>query len=330
MSEIIGRQIECGVGVEETRGTPQGTAEKWFKKVAATVVERAEKAHDPSTRNRIEDSCGTRVVRKWIEGELNGNVHADPFGYFLYNIFGAVSSSNVTGSVYSHTFTLAQSIQHASLSLFAKDGSAQQLVYDTAMINTLSIEAAVGDYVKFTASFMAADATDNSDTPSYANTDYDFIGRDVTVKIADTEAGLSGATALEAKEISLSLDAGLIANHVLGSNTPEDIYNAKMSIEGTIRLPFTGETYKDLYLGDTYKYMSIAIVGEADIGSGNYPTLTFTLYRVQVTDWNRSDESDALSEETIAFKAFYNASDAKAIQAVLKNLTAEYDSPISA
>lgn len=321
--EIIGKEIECGLAIESSRGTAITTAQKWFRKVVANIVERAEHAVDDTVRGKIEDAEGRRVVQKYIEGELEGIVHADAIGYLLSNIYGVVVSTNVTGSIYSHVFNLGQNIQHPSLTVFAKDGSVQQLVYDNAMVNKLEISASLDDYVRFTASFLAAEATDNSDTPSY-DTEYDFIARDITVKMADSEAGLSGATAMKVKDINISWDQGLIRDHVVGSYVPDDVYNSKLMIEGQFTLNFSEETYKDLYLGDSSKYMSITIQGETDLGSGNYPTITILLNKVQLMDWNRAGGRDDLVTEPISFRAFYNASDSKASQVTVKNLTASY------
>ena len=329
MSEIVGRQIEAGVGVEYTRGSEPAGPEKWFKNVMASIVERAEKIVDDNKRGILEDSEGARVIRKWIEGELSGILHADAIGYILYNLYGAVSSSNVAGSVYSHDFTLAQSIEHASLSIYAKDGAVQQKVYTNGMVASLELVASVDDYVRFTANFIAKQSASNSDSPSY-DTEYDFIARDIVVKIADSEAGLSGASAIKVKNLTISWDTGLVRDHVVGSYFPDDIYNAKMSIEGEFTLNFGETTYKDLYLADTNKYMQIAITGETDLGSGNYPTLTILLYKVRFMDWNREGGADELVTQPVRFKAFYNASDSAQSKVTLQNLTTEYDSAVSA
>jgi len=328
MPEIIGKFIELGVGVEKVRGTAQLTAEKWFKKITASIVEKSEKKDDESTMNVLSDSLNTRVVKKWIEGDLEGNAHADAIGYLLYNLYGAVASVNVSGSVYTHTFTLANSIEHASLTLFAKDGAVQQLSYDNCMISTLELTAVVDDYVKFTASFMGKASNSNSDTPSY-DTEYDFIGKDVTVKFADTEAGLVGATALCAKELSINFDTGLINDFCLGSYTPNDLYNAKMAIEGEFTLNYDDNTFKDLYLADTNKYMEITIQGAADIGGGNNPKIVILLNQVQIKEWTREGGNDELITQPISFKAFYNETDSQQSKITLTNLTTEYSTPIS-
>jgi hypothetical protein len=320
--EIIGKQIEVGLAVEADRGVAETVAEKWAKKITATIIERAEKKVDESTLNTIEDSQATRLVRKWIEGDLEGNVHADTLGYLLYNIYGSVASSEVATGVYSHIFNALKSITPPTLSIFSKDGANSQEVFNGGMINTLELSIVADDYAKFTASFMAKGNTANADTPSY-NTEYDFVGKDVVVKVADTVSGLSGATAIKAKEVSLSFDKALVANQVVGSYNPDDIFAQQIAIEGSLNLNYTDDIFKDLFTADGYKAMSITITGSQTIGTASKPSITIILYRVGITEWSE------LSAQEISFKAFYSATDSKASQITVVNTTAEYDVPLS-
>jgi len=329
MSELIGRQIELGVGVENVRGTPASTAEKWLKKVSATLIERAERAIDASVHNNLADSDNATITKKWVEGDLDMNLHIDAFGYFLYNLYGSVSSSVVSGSVVDHTFSLENSISHASLAFFAKDGSNSQEVINNAMIKTLEITANVDDHVGVSMGIVGKTVVANGDTPSY-DTEYDFIGRDVSVKFADTLIGLGSAQAINAKDLTITFDQGTIVDYILGSYNPDDIYNTKMSIEGEFTMNYIDDTEKDIYMNDTAKYMQITIEGQTDIGSGNFPTVTIVLHKVKFMDWSRDDSSDSLVSQTIGFKAFYNDTESKQSEITLRNLTAEYDSPLTA
>lgn len=322
--EIIGRELEVGFAKESTRGTAETTADKWMRDVSVSIVERATKVNDDTTRGRLEDSEGSRKVQSHIEGSVEGVAHADAIGHLINNLYGTDTvTETVASTVYLHTFTLLQSVEHPSFTVFAKEGGVQQLVFDNCMVNTLEISASPDNYVRFNASIIGAGAANNSDTPSY-DTEYDFIGKDVTVKIADTEAGLAGASALDVKDITITFDQGLIRDHVLGAYEPSDIYNAKMSIEGEMTLNFTAETFKDLYLSDDAKYMLIDITGAADIGSGENPYIKITLNKVQFMDWNRQGGNDELVTETVSFKAFFNEDDNEASKLELQNLTAAY------
>lgn len=323
MSEIIGREIEVGFSTEAVRGTAEATVDKWSKNVTASIVERAEMADNDTVRGVLEDMEGRRVVQKYIEGDIEGIVHVDAIGYLYASLYGKVTSAVVAGSVYSHEFALKQNIEHQSLTVFAKDGGVQTLKFAGCMVNTLEVNAAVDDYVRFTAGIIGKSSEDAVVTPSY-DTEYDFIGRDITVKIADTEAGLAGATAVPVKEITVTHDQGAIRDHVLGSYTPSDIYNAKHSLEGEFTLNFSDQTFKDLYLGDTAKYMSITIEGEAILGGSYKPTITYILNKVQFNDWNRSGGKDELVTEPISFKCYYNETDGQASKVTLQNLTSSY------
>jgi hypothetical protein len=325
MAEIIGRQLEFGIGVETTRGTAVTTADKWFRNVTANVVPRTQKVGDDSTRGVLEDSLGARVVRQWYEGEIAGVLHADAFGYLLYNLYGSVVSTLVTGSVHTHAFSMSQSIEHPTLTIFRKDGSVNQDVFGGGVISTLEVSASTEDYIRFTANAMARTGSSNADSPTYTATDYDFIARDITIKVAATEGGLSSATAVPAKTLSIRYDVGAIADYVFGAKTANDIYNAMMSIEVEFSKNYEDTTFEDLYNADTYRYMQIQIAGEVDIGSGNYPTITWIFNRVQVQDWNRSGDANSLVEETVVLKAFYNSTDGEQSTVTLKNLTAEYE-----
>lgn len=322
MSEI-GRELEVGLAVEATRGTAETAADKWVKKVTANILPRTQKVVDNTTRAVLEDAPGARVVRKWIEGELSGIVHADVIGYLLYQLYGSVSSAVVTGSVYSHDFSLEQGITHDTLSIFRKDGAVQQEVYNGGVLSTLEVSASTEDFVRFTANFLAKAAASDDDSPSY-DTEYDFIGKDITVKVADTEAGLSGADALKLKTITVRYDAGAIADYVFGAETPENIHNAMMGIEIEFTKNYDDTTFEDLLNSDTYKYMEIAIVGDADLGSGNNPSITWTFNKVQVQEWSRAGDANSLVEETVLLKAFYNGTDGEQSTVSVQNLTTAY------
>lgn len=323
MAEIIGREIEFGVATEATRGTAETTADKWARKVTANVVERASHAVDDTTVGRFEDGMGRRVTQTFIEGELSGILHVDMFGWLLANVYGICNTTLVSGSVYSHVFSLKQDSNHIALTLFAKDGVVQQHTFNNCMINTLSMSASVDDYVRFQASFIGKAAASNADTPTYS-TEYDFISRDIVIKVAATEAGLAGATALKAKTMELTWDQGLIRDHVVGSKTPDDIYNSRLMIEGSIQMNFVDEVFKDYYLGDTPVYMSITLTGEAALGGGNFPTITVVLNKVQFMDWNRTGDPNDLVTQPLSFRAFYNQADQEQSTVTLKNLTTAY------
>lgn len=324
---IIGKQIEAGLSIEGTRGASPASTSKWVKNVDFNVVAMAEKVVDDNSFGRIEGSEGQRTAQKWYEGDISGILHADAIGYFFNNIYGAVSTTTVVSNeVYSHEFTVNNDIENETLSIYAKDGDVKQKVYSGAMVDTLEVSASVDDYARFTASMIAQTESSNSNTPSY-DTEYDFIGRDITIKVADTEAGLSSANAQKAKNVSVTFNNGGIRDHTFGSRNPDNVYNSDHMIEGDFELNYEDDTFRDLWQGEDYKYMQIQIQGEADIGSGNNPSITLLLNRAGVTDWDRSGGNDELVTQSVSFRGFYNQSDSQLSKVTLQNKTQQYDTP---
>jgi hypothetical protein len=328
MADFIGRQLEVGVGVEATRGTAETTASQWLKKISMTVVPRATKTNDESTRNVLADSLGTRLTQLWVEGDLNGNIHADPIGFFFYNIYGVESVSTVEAGVYSHEFSEVTSVTKPSLTLFGKEAGVNQAVFSNCMVGSFEISAAPDQYVSFNSSFTGIESASNADTPSY-NTEYDFVGRDVTLKVATTEAGLVGATALPLKDVTISWDLGLIPDFVLGQYTPQDVFNSQTAIEGSFTINYTASTWETLFRTDAYRYFLIEITGTQTIGLVSNPKISILLNKVAITDRTREDSAGDLVTESVTFKAYYNDTDSQQSETTVVNVTPNYDLSLS-
>lgn len=317
---IIGRELEVGIGVESVRGT--ALLGRWGKKLVATILPKNQKVVDESSDNGFEDSPSARIVKEWFEGDIEGNVHADLIGYLLTNIYGNVQSTLVGSGVYSHAFSLLHNVEHPSVSIFRKDGDVINEKYGGGVVGNLDINAVSDDYVKFKTTIALSNSASSAESPSY-NAEYDFVGRDVTIKMADTEAGLSGANAIKVKSASIKFNNNPINDHNCGSYSP-DMYNSLLGIEVEITKNFNSTDYEDLYKSNDYKYMQISIEGEADIGGGNKPKIVLTLNKGQIQAWERSGNVGDLVEETFTVKAFKNDEDGEASTVLLQNLTSEY------
>jgi hypothetical protein len=324
MSEFIGRQISFALAVESVRGTAEATASRSIRKVTADVIPRAERKVDDSTTGRLEDSERIRTVRRWTEGNIAGVVHADMIGYLLTNLYGDVTSSTVSGAT-THDFVLDQTIVHPTLTGFVKDGDVRQEKVPGTVVSNLELTAATDDYLRYSADFIGRESVADTSVLPALGTDYDFISRDITVKVASSEVGLSAATALGVKDLSISINPNAAANFVFGSYGPDDVHNRQFSLEVSFTRDYVDTTFQDLYEGDGSVYLQIAIVGEATIGSGSaHPALTFLLNKAQMQDWSRSSGADELVTEEITMRGLYNATDGEQSSVRLVNLTPEY------
>jgi hypothetical protein len=236
--EFIGRQIYFGIAAESVRGTAEAAATRWLRKTTCDIIPRSERVTDDTSFGRLEDADRVRTVRKWNEGSLEGIVHADVLGYFLLNLYGDVESTVVTGSIYDHVFELDQTIQHPTLTLFVKDGAVRDVKMAGGVISSFELSASTDDYLRYTANFIGKQEAAATSSPS-TETEYDFVPRDIEIKLADAEAGLSGATATKAKEMTITWNPNAIVDYTFGSYSPDDIYNGAFSIEISLTRNYT-------------------------------------------------------------------------------------------
>ncbi len=330
MAEIIGRDIEVGIA----NGSEATEAQHSIQKTTANIFRGVEHAEDDTTRGSIVASKGRRVVERWLEGSIAGIIHADAVGYFLANLWGSVSSDGPTNGVSTHTFTLDDDHFHEPLSLWLKEGS-DVFTGDSVQVNSLEITAGVDDYLRFSTELIGKDLEKTGTfTPSYQK-EVDFIGRDVTVKMANTKAGLSAAGAMKAKSFTVSQNRNLERNHIFNNEySPDSVFGPRFETEVSItlnKIPGT-TTYADLFEGDDEKYLRVTIEGSQDISSNSSdvnPKLEYTFYKAQVTGRSKSDDADALVEEEITIGCYLQDDggddDGKVGQVILVNNTEDYD-----
>ena len=331
MTEFIGREVDFALAVEAQRGVAESAAQRTVRKVTCNLIPRAERVIDDTTFGRLEDAERVRTVRRWSEGDVTGIVHADVIGYDFLNLYGQCSSAPISDGVHGHEFTLAQNIQHPTLTGFVKDGSVRQVKIPGMVISSLELTATTDNYLRYTKNFIGKEGVPDSAELPPLEREYDFVSRDIAVRMApemDSDGQLDAAP-LKLKDLTLTWNPNAAADFVFGSYSPDNIHNKQFSIEGQFTRNFTDETFKDLYESDGFRYMSIDIEGEADITDGGStplrPKIGVLLHKIQITDWNRSSNGDELSTETVNFKAFLNTEDGEQSLVTLQNLTESYE-----
>ena len=310
MSEYIGKFSEIGFTLENTRGTAEASPDKSAKKIEANFYKNVEKAEDESVVATVMDINKLRRTQEWYEGDVSMNLHADTIGYLLANIFGEVSSA-IEGDGYKHTFTQEEAISRQSFTTFVKEGDVKQEKIAGTVVSTLSLSAEQDGYVS--AEIGLIGRSGEADTSSFSyDSEYDFIGKDITLTIGDSKAELdNGGTDIDIKSLTLDIDTGASADFVSdGDYTPHDIFQGNLSISGSIELNYDGTTLYDLYNSDNYKYMRIKIADDYAIGGGASPTVQFDLHKVFVEDWERSSGQGDVVTQTISFRATYNEDEA--------------------
>jgi len=324
MAKFIGRTADVGLAKEGSRGTAESSATFWVPKVSLSLDDGVEQVVDESSVGVIEDATDAVVVGKFATGEIEGNVGADSIGLFLLSALGSVSTAGPTDtSVYTHTFTVGQSAQHPSMTLFLDDG-VQDYAYPLAMLDTFNLDISLGQFARFTAGFRSRAGSTDTLTPSYSAESI-FLPQHGSVKIASAVSGLGGASAIDVRSVQLNISKNLMDDYKLGSLDQDDILNQQFAVEGTVELVFDAETFKDDMLSDTAKAMRIALTNsDVTIGGSSNPSLTIDLSKIKVSSFEKNYDNNGIVTATVNFKALYKTAESDMIEVALVNETASY------
>jgi len=320
MVKYIWRKITVGFWKEASRWTAVAISQR-IPKASFDYNPRAEKVIDESAIGVIEDSFDWQVSKKRSEWTLETNMYSESLWYLLLSLLWSVDTT--WSDPYTHVFSVAETNQHQSLTLWVAD-DVQDKSFALAMIQSLDLNASLWDYVKISSAFKAKSDEDSSLTPSFSP-ETSFIWKHVKAKFASDLDWLDGASYTKVKSINLSIQKNLEDDDVLGDVEPDDFCNTFFSITGSIELLRENETFVDKYTDWTQEAMRIEIIDEdVDLGGWVNPWLTIDLAKVILTDFGKVQDNNGLVKQTLSFKWLYSMSDAEMISATLINSTDEY------
>jgi hypothetical protein len=323
MTTQIGRLINVGVAKESVRGTPEAAATFWMPKIDFDFNPRADYAVNESGLGVIDGRNDAKVVEKVGEGSFGGIVYDKNFGLMLAACLGTWSTSVVADSAYTHSFTRLNTNQHPALTIFHKDQNVDEK-YALAMLNQLTINCVLKDFVKFSAGFLSKVGASTSSTPAYTS-ENPFLATHVTVKFADTVAALGTAVATPVRAVNLTINKNVEDWQNLGSVEPTDIVNKSFSVSGDMEFIYDATTQRDYVLNGTKKACLITINNtDVLIGTASRPKLEITLAPMSFKDWGRGAGQNDITTQTVGFDGNFGLSDSKTISVQLINAQSSY------
>lgn len=325
MSKFIGRLVDVGFALETTRGTAESSATYWIPKMSLSLDDKIEQVIDESSYGVIEDSPDAKIVKKFAEGELEGKIGASSIGLILKSVLGSVSTTGPTDNAYVHTYSLDQTAQHSSMTIFQDDPN-QDYTYPLGMVSSFGLDVSLGAYSKFTLGFRSKKGATGTHSPSYSAED-NFLPQHGVLTIADTQGDLdSTGTDVDIRSVQLNIEKNIEDDDIIGSTDQADILNKQFSCEGTLELVFDEQTFKTELLADTQKAVRIKLENtDATIGVGSTnPKLEIDLHKVKFSEFTRNFGNDDVVTATVNFKAFYNTTDSKMITVELTNGVSSY------
>lgn len=326
MSDYIGRNVAVGLGIEGT-GEDRGVAvapQFWVRHLSLSFKRKGETVQNESALGRREKFSDSETVKQWAEGQLGGKVNTKSFGVILLAAFGTITSST-SGAGYEHEFEVDQSNTPQSLTVAKVDGVNSRR-HALAMIKSLEVTIETGEYVKFTADIVAKQGTSSSETVAYVE-EYEFTSKHAYVKFDDVDdvAGAEAATASAIKSGKITLDLGVEAWHELGDTEPAEIHAGAIEVTGEIVARHSDGSYEDMYHNNTKKAMVLGFANtDVDLGGGLNPSVEFRLPKVAVTDYDTSDDLDAIVEQTMGLTGELSTTSGYTVKAYLVNDVEEY------
>lgn len=302
MTKFIGRRGSLGIAVEATRGTPVAPT-YWFPYVTMSFQDKVNTETEEQGLGNIADGDSFYVTMRMGEGEVESQIYDKGLGYILTSLLGAVPTS--TGSdPYTHTYTLSQSNQAKSLSLYWTDPD-RSYMFPLAVVDSLQISVEPSGIVNYTVGFKSKGADGwTAQTPDFTSLGNKFLHQHLQFRLADNVAGLSAATALSLKKFELNISRDTIFDEVTGTAEPEDVLSQSIKVEGSLDLNLEDDTYRNYMLNGTYKSL------EAYLFRSSSSSLKIQLPRVGFTEWEPDFAINEIAKQSINFKGFYDSTNA--------------------
>lgn len=298
MTKFAGRRGQLGLAKEASRGV--GVSPTFWVPVATmsfkdiTVEQREDQG-----LGVLADSDSKYVTMKAGEGEVEAQLYDAALGLILSSLLGSVPSSNGSNPT-THTYTLSNSNQHQSLSLYWKDPDRSDL-YPLSVVNNLNFSVEASGLVNETVGFKSKTAREwTSQSSDYTSLGEKFLHQDVQIRLAADVAGLAAATPISVKTLELNINANTMFDPVIGTVEPEDVLNQQFSVEGSLNLNLEADTYRDYMLNGTYRAMEVKFLRSSD------STLTFQFPRVDFSEWEPDYTLNEIAKQNINFKANYD------------------------
>lgn len=324
MPRIIGRLTKLGIGRETTRGTVVAPL-YWIPVLELGFDDKIELKDNESGFGNVAAIQDSQVVKKWSEGEYQGKIFDKSVGLELTALFGALptSTQRTTTGVYDNVYAMAQSNSHISLTTAISEANYSGR-YALTVVNSWSLDAEVGDYIKRTVNLIGKTSASSSETVAYIN-ENEFIPKHMIVKMAAAganDAAIDGATAIKARSVSLEINKNAEDVQVFGSNDLDDVLTKQVEVSGEIEIYYDARTYHTLAAAGTHQSLRIEMINtDVIIGtSGSHnPALRFTMREVALDYPEISIGNNDVSTVTVPFRAMLNLATGTQIEARLTN-----------
>lgn len=325
MAKISGRQIEVGIGIEATAGTPV-SATDYFKWESFTMQSMSDKIMLNSARGIRNKASNSIISKKYGKGDVDFVPTVDIMPYALSLVLGSRSTAAHSGetTVYDHTYTVQN--DNASMktaTVLVKQGGVQTERYANVVANTMDLTIDK-DFAKCKLGLISTFPDTGSITSSYTQ-DTLFSRNQMTVKFGASLSAAVSATAVPLVNFSLNTNNNVQFEDAFlsGSNTPVagGFVAGPFEAKGSYTLQFADTTELAKYQANTLNAIIMTLTG-ASIGVvPSAEAIILKLGKVVLTKAPLEYTIDGVVHVKQEFEVQYDATD-KEVTSVVTNTNA--------
>lgn len=226
----------------------------------------------------------------------------------------------VSANAHAHFFSRLNTNAHPSATVYGSDPIGDdRAAY--CMLDTLDIEASVGEYVKLSAMLKGKKLESTSaQSPSYT-AENPFLAKHAALYLATTESGLNAASAVAVQRLKLSISKNLKEIQDLGTDDISSFHNQQFTVAGDLDAIYNANTLRDYVKDGTKRAARIEIINDevSTLATNLYPQLVIDFARVSFEEWDRSGENNDIVTQTMGYSAEFDVTTAMAMEVVLIN-----------
>lgn len=295
----VGAKKEIAFSKETTIGTPVSTAAgDWQPHLNFDFKPVVEKVKDEPGLGRIEQTLDSDVVKRHSSGKVNLRLTKEFIGKVLVMIFGKAPSSSGSGP-YTHEFTIQNTNNHVSYTVTVKDPIKGVLRYPYAMLKEANFDFAPDKIPTVALGMEASKEEGTSATPSYSTTDAYFLPQHISVKFADSLAGLDAAEAFDVAQLQFNAMKNVDKYFNLGNEAPQNIPNQRMGFGGSVNSLYADSFLRDWAHNKVQKAMRINITNGTE-------SIKFEFPKVSFEEWADESDNNAYMKNSVQFFAQYD------------------------
>lgn len=146
-----------------------------------------------------------------------------------------------------------------------------------------------------------------------------FLASGVSVKMADTVAGLNSSQKISAQSFKITITKGLESILALGSTNVDSIHNTVLEVKGDMELVYNSDNYMQKVVDGRKQALQVVMQSNDKIGATKKAELGIEVPRVALSEWKKSSDADKIVTQTVGFTGTFDIATAKTLSAWLQN-----------